>query len=106
VRQAAFVTKNLRNTSTNLCWTYLVSQHMTETSLQEWLDIVPVSKVIAFGGDYVWNPQMVWGHLVMCRESLARAFAARIRRGMMDLEGATGVLRGWMYDNPKRIYRI
>ena len=106
VRQMAFVGKNLRNASLNLCWSYLVSQHMAENALAEWLDIVPTTKVFGFGGDFVYNPQAVWGHLVMCRESLARVFAARIRRGMMDVDGAIAVLRAWMYENPKRYYGL
>ena len=106
VRQAAFVGKNLPNVSLNLCWSPVVSQHMMESGLQEYLDIVPTSKFIAFGGDYHWNPELTWGALVMARESLARVFAARIRRGMMDAEGAIAVLKTWFYDNPKRIYHI
>ena len=106
VRQMAFVGKNLPNVSLNLCWSPLVSQHMMESALQEWLDLVPVNKVFGFGGDFIWNPEQTWGHLVMCRESLAKVFAARIRRGMIDLDGAVEVLETWMYDNPKRYYRL
>ena len=106
VREMAFVGKNLPNVSLNLCWSPLVSQHMMESALAEYLDIVPTSKVIGFGGDYHWNPELTWGHLVMARESLARVFAARIRRGMIDFDGSVEVLRAWLYDNPKRIYGI
>ena len=79
---------------------------MMENALQEYLDIVPTSKFLAFGGDYHWNPELTWGALRMARESLARVFAARIRRGMIDTDGALGVLKTWFYDNPKRIYSI
>ena len=106
VREMAFVGKNLPNVSLNLCWCPLVSQHMMENGLQEYIDIVPTSKFIAFGGDYHWNPELTWGHLQMCRESLARVFAARIRRGMIDFDGSVAVLKAWLYDNPKRIYGI
>lgn len=106
VRQMAFVGKNLPNVSLNLCWSPLVSQHMMENALQEWMDLVPANKIFGFGGDFIWNPQATWGHLVMCRESLAKVFAARIRRGMIDLDGAVEVLKSWMYDNPKRYYRL
>jgi hypothetical protein len=79
---------------------------MTEHALNEWLDVVPVSKIIGFGGDFIWNPENTWGHLQMCRESLARVFASRIRRGLIDPDGALEILRAWMYENPKRIYGL
>jgi predicted TIM-barrel fold metal-dependent hydrolase len=106
VREMAFVGKNLPNVSLNLCWSPIVSQHMMESALQEYLDLVPTSKIIGFGGDYHWNPELTFGHLQMARESLARVFAARIKRGMIDFDGAVAVLHAWLYDNPKRIYAI
>ncbi len=50
-REAALVGKSFANAHLNLCWAPIVSQHIVETALQEWLDMVPVSKVSGFGGD-------------------------------------------------------
>jgi predicted TIM-barrel fold metal-dependent hydrolase len=105
-RQSALVGKFAPNAMHNLCGALLFSQHMFESSLQEWLDIVPTSKIIAFGGDYQWRPELVWGHLQLQRESYARVFAARIRRGMIDFDAAVETLRSWFYDNPKRVYGL
>lgn len=105
-RETGNIAKHLPNVIVNLNGAALTSQHMFEAGLQEWLDFVPVNKVIGFGGDYQWMPQLVWGHLQIMRESYAKVFAARIRRGMIDFDASIDVLRQWLWDNPKRYYRI
>ena len=105
-RQSVLVGKYVPNAVHNLAGAMLFSQHMFEHALQEYLDIVPVSKFIGFGGDFQWRPELVWGHLQLQRESYARVFAARIRRGMLDLDSAVEILRSWLYDNPRRFYGI
>ncbi|MFB3892276.1 MAG: amidohydrolase family protein [Phycisphaerae bacterium] len=106
VRQAAMAGKNLPNAHLNLCWSPLVSQRMFEAGLAEWLDLVPTGKITGFGGDFIWCPQLLHGHLAMCRESLSRVFADRVDRGWMGIDDAKAILTGWMYDNPKRLYRL
>jgi len=52
VRDTAFIAKNYHNVYLNLCWSHIVSSHMTVSGLLEYFDIVSVNKIIAFGGDY------------------------------------------------------
>ena len=105
-RQSVLVGKYLPNAVHNLAGALLFSQHMFESALQEYLDIVPASKFIGFGGDFQWRPELVWGHLQLQMESYARVFAARIRRGMIDMDSSLETLHSWMYENPKRYYRL
>lgn len=105
-REAGFVGKIFPNAHVNMCWSPLISQRMFESSVDEWLDLVPVNKVSAFGGDSIYLPQAVHGYLTMCRQSLARVFAGRVEQGTMSLSDAKAILKMWMYDNPKRLYAI
>lgn len=34
----------------NLCWSHCVSEQMTKNMINEWLDLIPVNKIIGFGG--------------------------------------------------------
>ena len=105
VNDAIVIAKNFPNVSLNLCWTYIISQRMTQDAIGRILDQVPVNKVIAFGGDY-WVIQKVYGHLVMARETLARAFARRIADGELTEDRAVEIGVMWLRDNPARIYRV
>jgi len=106
VRECAFLGKNFPHVNLNLCWSHCVSEQMTKNIINEWLDLVSVNKIIGFGGDVNTLPEQVWGQLNNALENLSRAFAYRINIGRMDLNYAKYVMKLWLYDNPKRIYKL
>jgi len=105
VRDAIVVAKNLPNVWLNLCWTHIVSQVQTCSGIDELLDQVPVTKVLAFGGDYARPVEKVVGHLQMAREDYAQVFGRRIDRGRLDRADAEAILTLWFRENPLRLYR-
>lgn len=106
IRDAIQIGKNLRNVSLNLTWCPIISQVQTSRALDEIIDLVPINKVIAFGGDYRVSVQETWGHLTMARECVAEALSHRITSGQMSKQDAFDIARLWFYENPKRIYRL
>ena len=74
--------------------------------LDEIIDLVPVNKVIAFGGDYRVCVQKVYGHLVMARQVVAAALARRVAAGDFDRAEAVRIAKLWFHDNPTRIYKL
>ena len=50
--ELAVLTKNFPNVYANLCWLPIISPWMAERVLSEWLEVIPISKIFAFGGDY------------------------------------------------------
>lgn len=106
VRECGFLGKNYHNAYLNLCWSHIVSPEMTINALGEWLDYIPLNKVLGFGGDYVSNPENVWGHLEIARDNFAEVFARKIKNGVMDFDSAVNIVQMWMYDNPKRVYKL
>jgi hypothetical protein len=79
---------------------------MTRSALDEWLDLVPVNKTIAFGGDYAKPVEKIFGHLTMAREDIARVLAARVADRLMTETQAVDVAHRWFYENPKELYRL
>ncbi|NLW49880.1 MAG: hypothetical protein GXY85_03430 [Candidatus Brocadiaceae bacterium] len=106
VREMAVIGNQYPNAHLNLVWAHQISPYMTENMLNEWLDLVPVNKIIGFGGDYSCGPEKAYGALVMARENIARALAVRIARGQMTESRAVDVCRAWLYENPRRIYGL
>ncbi len=106
VRDAALIGKNLANVTLNLTWCPVISQLQTKRMLDEIIDLVPLNKVIAFGGDYRAAVQKVYGHLVLAREVVASALADRVEAGDFDRDYALHVAKLWFHDNPSRVYKL
>ena len=106
VRETGVIGKNNPNVWLNLCWCHIISPRMTCAALDEWIDLVPMNKIIGFGGDYGRPVEKVYGHLVMARENLATVLGGRVDRGLMAEEEAIVIARKWLWDNPKELYNL
>lgn len=106
VRDCIFIAKNYRNAWLNLCWAYTVSETATRAALDEILDLVPVNKVIGFGGDEAWAVENTYGHAMIAVETLADFLAGRVERGRLDPDAARHLLALWLRENPKRLYPL
>lgn len=106
VRESIMLGKGFHNVWLNFCWTHIISQRFAMDALDEVIDMVPMNKVIGFGGDYNLSVEKVYGHLAMAREDISRVLAARIERGCMEEEEALGLARKWLWENPRELYRL
>jgi predicted TIM-barrel fold metal-dependent hydrolase len=104
---ASMMAKIFPNLWMNLAWSHIVSPELAMRSIAEWLDLLPLNKVIAFGGDYQnWDVAFTYGHLEIARENIARVLGYRVRAGMMTLDDARAVQRAWFDENPRMLYRL
>jgi len=106
VRPALMLGKAFPNVWLNFCWTHIISQKFAMDALDEAIDLVPMNKVLGFGGDYDHPVEKVYGHLVMAREDIARVLAARVAQGRWTEDQALAVARKWLWDNPRELYRL
>jgi len=105
-RRAGFVAKYFPNVAANLCWGHVVAPQLLVNVLDEWLDYVPLNKIIAFGGDYSGCVEKVYGALVMTREHLAEVMVRRVGRGVMDVEEAKWALERMLVRNGESWYGL
>jgi len=106
VREAIIIGKNFSNVWLNLCWLHIISPKIACQALDELIDLVPINKVIAFGGDYRIPVEKVYGHLKMARENIAKVLARRIKEKLMSENEAIEIAKMWFYQNPKELYRL
>jgi predicted TIM-barrel fold metal-dependent hydrolase len=110
VREALVLAKCQPNVWTNFCGIYILSQRFAQAALEEAIDLLPTSKIIAFGADYGAPDgvpvENIYGHLVIARETIARVLARRIDEGQMTEAQAIDMARQWFFDNPKELYRL
>jgi len=107
VRDTLIMAGNWHNVYMNWCWTHIVSYYMTQVSIPEYVDFVPVTKINAFGGDYsAPTVEKVYGHLSMAQENVATALAAMVEDRRFTLDQAIEVAHRWFYDNAVELYRL
>jgi len=106
VRESLMLGKGFPNVWLNFCWTHIISQRFAMDGLDEAIDLIPMNKIIGFGGDYATPVEKVYGHLVMAREDIAAVLARRIERGSVSEDEALSLARQWLWDNPKELYRL
>jgi len=106
VRETAVIGKNFPNVWLNLCWCHIISPKMTCSVLDEVIDLVPMNKILGFGGDYGRPVEKIYGHLVMAREDIAIVLGGRVDRGLMNMDEAICIARKWLVDNPKELYKL
>jgi len=106
MREALMLGKGFPNVWENFAWTHIISQRFAQDALDEAIDILPMNKILGFGGDYGVPVEKTYGHLVMARENIAIVLARRIERGQMGETQALALARQWLYENPKALYRL
>ena len=107
VRETLMLGKRFPNVWLNFCWTHIISQRFAMAALDEAIDLIPVNKLLAFGGDY--GPpavEKVYGHLVMAQENVACVLAKRIVKKQMSETQALTIARKWFWENPKQLYHL
>lgn len=105
VREAGVAGNQYPNVNLNLTWAHEISPAMTLSFLDEWIDLVPLNKIIGFGADGR-TPFLTAGVRRRTFDNIAEVLSSRVMRDEMNLEEAEEICRWWLYDNPKRIYRL
>ena len=103
---AGLLGRALPNVWLNLCWSHLISPVLYEQALEVWMDMVPVNRIIAFGGDYWWAVENVYGALRQAREGVARVLARRVQDKRLTETKALEIARRWFHDTPRELYRV
>jgi len=103
--ELAALAKNFRNVHVDLSWIYIISPSYSERYLHEWLETVPVSKIMAFGGDAM-EIECTYAHLLFAREIVANVLIAKVRDGYFAEDEAKQIARMILHDNAVQIFNL
>jgi len=101
--QLSALAKNFQNVYIDMCWMHIISPSKAMSALDEWLDEVPVSKIMGFGGDFLCV-EGSYGHSVMARENVTKVLAKKVDDGVYDVEEAKKYATWILRDNPLRLF--
>ncbi|MGI6368671.1 MAG: amidohydrolase family protein [Anaerolineae bacterium] len=97
--------KMFPNVYIDMCWAHIISPTASVRALEEWLDSVPVNKIMGFGGDYCLVDG-VYGHQAMARENIARALNTKVQEGVFDVDRACEIARLLLVTNPATLFGL
>ena len=97
--------KMFRNVYLDLSWAYLLSPNGAKAALSEWLDSVPATKIMAFGGD-CGHEDHVYAHLMTAKDTVSRALADKVEKGCFDIDHAKWIAEQIFLTNPYRVFQL
>lgn len=95
--------KTFPNAYADFCWVYVLSERVATDSLDKALDLLPLNKILGFGGDYRY-PELIYAHAKAARRTVARVLDARLRAGQINRQDALAAARAILHDNAARLY--
>jgi len=104
-RELSVLAKNYPNVYIDMCWSQIISPYYCERFLHEWLETVPASKIMAFGGDYN-RVESVYGHSVMAREVVAKVLVEKVEGGYFTEDEAIDVAQRLLRENALEIFSL
>ena len=103
--ELSVLAKNYPNVYIDMCWSQIISHYYCERFLHEWLETVPASKIMAFGGDYN-HVESVYGHSVMAREVVSRVLIDKVRAGYFTENEAIDLANKLLRENALEIFSL
>lgn|SRR5579872_907674 len=95
--------KAFPNVHADFCWADVVSPVGARRALDEFLETVPVNKILGFGGDYKY-PELSYAHAKMARRIVAQVLAGKVESGLCTEQEAFEIGKMLLYDNAARLF--
>jgi predicted TIM-barrel fold metal-dependent hydrolase len=95
--------KSFPNVYADFCWAHVLSPVAAQRSLDEYLETVPLNKMLAFGGDYKYV-ELTYAHAKMARQVVARVLAAKVQNKFCTEAEAVSIGKMLLYENAARLF--
>jgi len=96
--------KSFPNVHADFCWAHVISPIAARRTLTQFLDLVPVNKILGFGGDFK-HPELVYAHAMMARRTVADVLAEKVETGYCSEEEALVTGKALLFENADRLFR-
>ena len=83
----------------------ILSPMVAKQALHEWIEMIPLNKIFAFGGDCVLV-EGSYAHSIMARDIVSRMLVERIESGDLTEIQAGVVAKKILRDNPYKFFRL
>ena len=102
-REAGILAKYFPNAYIDGCWLTHISPSSYKAALNEWLEIVPATKIFAWGGDHV-IPEHTYASLKHAKDLIAEVLASKVCNGSFSKKTALWATERIMGENAIEVY--
>lgn len=102
-REAGILAKYFPNAYVDGCWLTHISPSAYKEALNEWLEVVPATKIFAWGGDHLFV-EYSYASLKMAKEIIAEVLASKVANGSFSLKTALWVAQRILGENATEVY--
>jgi len=103
-REAGYLAENYANVYIDFSWLTFLFRHSLKRMLEEWLELIPCSKLI-FGTD-AYTPECYYAATVNGREVVGEVVAGLVEDGTWTMRQGEDVIRRLLQENAKRVFRL
>ena len=105
IHEFGILCKLFPNAYANFAWTYVISPAMARTALAECIDLVPGSRILAFGSDIKF-PELIGSHLDMAFSCVADVLEQKVKHDFLSEREAAALVDKMFCDNGCQLYRL
>jgi len=99
------IAKYFPNAYIDMCWMYVISPSYSERFLHEWIETIPASKIMGFGGDYL-NIENAFSHLVFGKQVIARVLSDKVKDGYLSESEAKNIASMILHHNAVKLFNL
>ena len=103
--EMATLAKDFPNVYIDMAWSALISPAYTARYLQEFIETVPVNKIMAYGGDSQ-TVEGAYGASVLARETIVTALTQMVKEGYLTESEALEIIKKILRENAIKIYNL
>ena len=104
-KEATLLVKMFPNVFMDASWVHVISPHDAINATQEWVEMIPMNKIMAFGGD-LSSLICLYGHQKIARRNLTHALEFKIKEGLLHAKDVQVIASKWLITNPKTIFNL
>lgn len=103
--ETATIGKTFANVYVDMAWSALISPAVATRYLQEFIETVPLNKIMAYGGDSQ-TVEGAYGASVLARESVSQALISEVVSGYLTEDEAIVIAKKILRENALSIYNL
>jgi len=103
--EMATLAKNFPNVYIDMAWSALIAPSVTSRYLQEFIETVPINKIMAYGGDSQ-TVEGSYGALILARNTIELTLTKMVKEGYLSEEEALAIPGKILRGNAITIYNL
>jgi predicted TIM-barrel fold metal-dependent hydrolase len=104
-RELGLLAKVFPNVYADMCWVPTISPRVLRVALEEWIELIPSTKVSAFGADYIFVDGS-YAASRMARRAVTEALCVKVEEGYLEEDEGAGLAAKYLRENAWALFGL